>query len=129
MVQASAKAMHGTRRPIPARKRADTACHMGAESDLIWFAGAGLTSEDEDTDFVLEASQGDRISGKISRKEVARIAVAALGTAASVGEYSLREMKRACMHEIRAEWKGLQAKFLGSDIHVWHGRLDTYSSN
>ncbi|EIE22978.1 CIA30-domain-containing protein [Coccomyxa subellipsoidea C-169] len=46
----------------------------------------GLTSEDEDTDFVLEASQGDRISGKISRKEVARVAVAALGTAASVGK-------------------------------------------
>lgn len=47
---------------------------------------AGLTSEDEDQEFVLEASQGDRISGKISRKEVAAVAVAALGTAASVGE-------------------------------------------
>lgn len=36
--------------------------------------------------FLLEASQGDRISGKISRKEVAAVAVTALGTAASVGE-------------------------------------------
>jgi hypothetical protein len=35
---------------------------------------------------VLEASQGDRISGKISRKEVAAVAAAALGTAASVSE-------------------------------------------
>lgn len=52
-------------------------------------ACAGLTSEDEDKDFLLEASQGDRISGKISRKEVARVAAAALGTAASVGESSL----------------------------------------
>jgi hypothetical protein len=52
-------------------------------------ACAGLTSEDEDKDFVLEASQGDRISGKISRKEVARVAAAALGTAASVGQSSL----------------------------------------
>ncbi len=62
---------------------------------------------------MLEAFQGDRISGKISRKEVARIAVAALGTAASVGECSLREMKRACMHEIRAEGKGLAGKISG----------------
>ena len=51
-----------------------------------WDMRAGLTSEDEDKDFVLEASQGDRISGKISRKEVASVAVAALSTAASVGE-------------------------------------------
>lgn len=50
---------------------------------------AGLTSEDEDQDFLLEASQGDRISGKTSRKEVAAIAVAALGTGASVGEWRL----------------------------------------
>ena len=47
--------------------------------------GAGLTSEDEGVPFLLEASQGDRISGKISRAEVASVAVAALGTAASVG--------------------------------------------
>lgn len=35
---------------------------------------------------MLEAQQGDRISGKISRKEVASVAVAALGTEASIGE-------------------------------------------
>lgn len=35
---------------------------------------------------MLEAQQGDRISGKISRKEVASVAVAALGTEASVGK-------------------------------------------
>ena len=46
---------------------------------------AGLTSEDEGVPFLLEASQGDCISGKISRAEVASVAVAALGTAASVG--------------------------------------------
>ena len=46
---------------------------------------AGLTSEDDGVPFLLEASQGDRISGKISRAEVASVAVAALGTAASVG--------------------------------------------
>ena len=47
---------------------------------------AGLTSEDEGVPFCLEASQGDRLVGKISRAEVASIAVAALGTPASVGE-------------------------------------------
>ena len=35
---------------------------------------------------MLEAQQGDRISGKISRKQVASVAVAALGTDASIGE-------------------------------------------
>jgi len=60
-------------------------------ADLLHFdiACAGLTSEDEDVAFLLEASQGDRISGKISRKEVAAVTVAALGTAASVGEAEL----------------------------------------
>jgi len=45
----------------------------------------GLTSEDEDQRFLLEASQGDRISGKISRIEVASVAVTALGCSASIG--------------------------------------------
>ncbi len=36
--------------------------------------------------FRLEASQGDRLVGKISRAEVASVAVAALDTPASVGE-------------------------------------------
>ena len=34
---------------------------------------------------MLEAQQGDRISGKISRAQVASVAVAALGTGASIG--------------------------------------------
>ena len=34
---------------------------------------------------MLEAQQGDRISGKISRAQVASMAVAALGTEASIG--------------------------------------------
>ena len=37
---------------------------------------------------MLEAQQGDRISGKISRAQVASMAVAALGTEASIGECS-----------------------------------------
>ena len=48
-------------------------------------AAAGLTTEDADTPFLLEASQGDRISGKISRAEVASLVSAALNTPASVG--------------------------------------------
>ena len=35
---------------------------------------------------MLEAQQGDRISGKISRKEVASVAVSALSTEASIGK-------------------------------------------
>ena len=47
----------------------------------------GLTTEDEDKPWVLEAQQGDRISGKISRAQVASVAVAAMGTEASIGEH------------------------------------------
>ena len=46
---------------------------------------AGLTTEDDDQPWLLEAQQGDRISGKISRAQVASVAVAALGTEASIG--------------------------------------------
>ena len=46
---------------------------------------AGLTTEDEDQPWILEAQQGDRISGKISRAQVASVAVTALGTEASIG--------------------------------------------
>ncbi|CAK0786611.1 hypothetical protein CVIRNUC_009825 [Coccomyxa viridis] len=46
----------------------------------------GLTTEDEDQPWVLEAQQGDRISGKISRAQVASVAVAALDTEASIGK-------------------------------------------
>ena len=45
----------------------------------------GLTSEETDTPFLLEASQGDRVSGKVSRAEVASVIVAALGTPAATG--------------------------------------------
>lgn len=48
---------------------------------------AGLTTEDEDKSWVLEAQQGDRISGKISRAQVASVAVAAVGIEASIGEH------------------------------------------
>ena len=47
---------------------------------------AGLTTEDEDQPWVLEVQQGDRISGKISRAQVASVAVSALGTEASIGK-------------------------------------------
>ena len=53
---------------------------------MTWCWHAGLTSEDEDKPWVLEAQQGDRISGKISRKEVASVAVSALSTEASIGK-------------------------------------------
>ena len=46
----------------------------------------GLTNEEEDALFLLEASQGDLISGKISRAEVAHLIVAALGSSAAAGE-------------------------------------------
>ncbi|PRW55975.1 nadh:ubiquinone oxidoreductase complex i intermediate-associated 30 [Chlorella sorokiniana] len=39
----------------------------------------GLTNESEPGEFLLEASQGDRITGRISREELASLAVAALG--------------------------------------------------
>ena len=47
---------------------------------------AGLTSENEDTDFLLEASQGDRIVGKVTRVEVASVVASALSTPASTGK-------------------------------------------
>ena len=46
---------------------------------------AGLTSEDADVPFLLEASQGDRISGKIARAEVASLVAAALASPAAAG--------------------------------------------
>ena len=50
---------------------------------------------------MLEAQQGDRISGKISRKEVASVAVAALGTEASVGK-RLAPLNPACAPPMRS---------------------------
>jgi hypothetical protein len=46
----------------------------------------GLTTENVEESFLLEASQGDSISGKISRDEVASVMTAALQTPASTGE-------------------------------------------
>jgi hypothetical protein len=61
------------------------AININRDTELPAAPGAGLTSEDEGVPFLLEAAQGDRISGKISRAEVASVAVAALATPASVG--------------------------------------------
>lgn len=46
----------------------------------------GLTSEDLDTDFLLETQQGDNISGKISRQEVAKVVAEALNTPFATGK-------------------------------------------
>lgn len=46
----------------------------------------GLTTEREDESFVMEAAQGDTISGKISRGEVATVISAALKAPASKGK-------------------------------------------
>jgi hypothetical protein len=51
---------------------------------------AGLTNETEGAPFLLEASQGDSISGKVSREEVASLVVAAFGTPAAAGAGSDR---------------------------------------
>lgn len=53
--------------------------------------------------WMLEAQQGDRISGKISRKQVASVAVAALGTDASIGEG--QPLLAHCILAIPAFWE------------------------
>lgn len=45
----------------------------------------GLTTEEEDTAFALEARQGDAISGKVSRAEVAQVVAQALESPAAAG--------------------------------------------
>ncbi len=45
----------------------------------------GLTNEDAGTSFLLEARQGDTISGKVARGEVAAVVAAALGASAAAG--------------------------------------------
>jgi hypothetical protein len=45
----------------------------------------GLTSEDENEQFLVEARQGDAISGKISRAEVAQVVAHALRTPSATG--------------------------------------------
>ncbi|PSC71557.1 nadh:ubiquinone oxidoreductase complex i intermediate-associated 30 [Micractinium conductrix] len=46
----------------------------------------GLTNESEPGEFLLEASQGDRITGRISREELASMVATALGTPAAAGK-------------------------------------------
>jgi uncharacterized protein YbjT (DUF2867 family) len=46
----------------------------------------GLTTEEEEERFLLEARQGDAISGKISRAEVAQVVARALGTPLAAGK-------------------------------------------
>lgn len=52
---------------------------------LVAAHDAGLSREQEDQTFELEASQGDRIVGIISRQEVASVAAAALDSPAAAG--------------------------------------------
>jgi hypothetical protein len=51
----------------------------------------GLTSEDADTAFLLEARQGDAISGKVARGEVAQVVAAAAGSPAAAGDPERRQ--------------------------------------
>ena len=46
----------------------------------------GLTTEQAEESFLLEASQGDSISGKITREEAASVVAVALNTTASKGQ-------------------------------------------
>ncbi|KAK9814216.1 hypothetical protein WJX72_002437 [[Myrmecia] bisecta] len=46
----------------------------------------GLTNEEEGGPFVVEASQGDRISGKVSRAEVAALVATAINSPAGAGK-------------------------------------------
>ena len=57
---------------------------------------AGLTTEEEDTPFLLEAGQGDRIVGKITRAQVARVLAAALKTPGSVGRSHVHRYRFSC---------------------------------
>lgn len=59
----------------------------------------GLTNEEEDVKFMLEGSQGDQVSGKISRAEVADLIAAALSSSATVGE-SKRSLSRLNLSKV-----------------------------
>ncbi|KAK9820647.1 hypothetical protein WJX81_005527 [Elliptochloris bilobata] len=58
----------------------------GAGVPYTVIRSTGLTSEDAGVPFLLEASQGDRISGKIARAEVATLLAAALCSPAAAGK-------------------------------------------
>lgn len=72
----------------------------------------GLTNEEEDTQFLLEAAQGDLISGKISRAEVAGLIVAALGSAAATGAQPL------VPHVSAGLWGQWEFKVCGFEVYV-----------
>ena len=57
----------------------------------------GLSSDKELMPRALELSQGDRISGKVLRQEVATVVVAALSSPAAVGEISNHGHQQYCM--------------------------------
>lgn len=53
----------------------------------LWVpCSAGLTTEEEDMPHIIEADQGDSISGKISRAEVAQVISQALEMPAAAGK-------------------------------------------
>ena len=64
----------------------------------LWIAG--LTTERIEESFLLEASQGDTISGKISREEAATVVASALQTPASRGRvhYITTPIKQSSIH-------------------------------
>ena len=57
----------------------------------------GLTTEDVEESFLMEAAQGDSISGKISREEAASVVNAALQTPASNGERDSQQLVIICI--------------------------------
>ncbi len=89
-------------------------CAGSGEGTTRCAAAAGLTTEDADTPFLLEASQGDRISGKITRAEVASLVSAALNTPASVGAGPLPAP--ACMDAV--EPPACRPRKRGSQSHA-----------
>ena len=73
-----------------------TACSLAAAARSLAFVGlehcmsvgsliAGITDKTEGGPFLLEAHQGDTISGNVSRHELARLVVTALSTPEAAG--------------------------------------------
>ena len=70
----------------------DVHCHIpDPPKRLYWFTSelvvlhAGITDKEEGGPFLLEAKQGDTISGNVSRPELARIVATALSTPQAAG--------------------------------------------
>lgn len=66
---------------------------------------AGLSREKEDESFELEASQGDRIVGIISRQEVAAVTAAALDSPASAGTDSALLPVEQDTSDLKRSWQ------------------------